>query len=162
MTIGFQELWALALWESHNGRAGALDEIRSAALERGGTGPDPGSTQSSLRTLADVLDARLLLARGDSMAAIEALRALRPRAPAATIRRDAWAPLAAEELLLARLLMARVRDTDDAEAALDLYHEALAVTRNLANGEPSTFLAYLRPSLDIILAAAKAELRNEG
>ena len=98
---------------------------------------------------------------GDTLETIEALRKLRPRTRALSIRQNAFDALAAEQMLLARLLMASAESAHSAEAAVELYREALNVALNLANGEPSTFLPLLRTSLEIVHRAAQ-ELGDTG
>ena len=160
--IDFQEMWALTQWEGYRGRAGATPRHQGSARRA----PLPPVTirphaQESLRKLMPVVEARLLLAQGDSSAAIDALRRLRPEASVNDIRNNAWEPLAAEQMLLARLLVARAQRTqDEAEAARD-YRAAIDVALNLANGEPTAFMVFLRPSLEIVRLAAHWSWRCE-
>jgi hypothetical protein len=154
LSIDFQEMWALALWESRNGATDALNAVHEALIERRTRGLNPSYAIASLRKLEEVVQARLLLAKGDSSAAIAALRGLRPEAPAGAIRQNAWDALAAEQVLLARLLMARADQVQDVRQANQDYQDALDIALNVANGEPVIFVVYLRSSLEIAHRAA--------
>jgi serine/threonine-protein kinase len=89
------------------------------------------------------VEARLLLARGDTAAAIDRLRALHPVAPLDLLLWGHWESMSAERLLLARLLLARGRPA-----------EAMGVATTFDAARSGTDLAYLPLSLDLRRQAA--------
>ena len=93
-------LWPLAVWDAHTGRAVEAAQIRDTLERRAGS---VGGT--SVDTLLwHSVAAHVLLAQGDTSRAIEALRALRPRAHRPNLTWQPWLSLGYDWLVLARLL----------------------------------------------------------
>jgi hypothetical protein len=93
---------------------------------------------------ARVMTARLILAKGDTTAAIDSLRSIRPAAPLGPLIWDFWDPLAAERFLLAQLLLAKGRT-----------EEALQVANSFDGPRTALDIAYLRRSLELRREAAQ-------
>lgn len=132
-------LWLLGVWESRHGTVGNLREITRVMRAKS----DVSRTRRD-SLLLRIMAARLTLAEGDTMRAIQQLHALRPTAPRGELAWQPWESLAGERMLLAQLLLAR------GEA-----QEADQVAGQLDAAEPVVHLLYLRPSLTIRLQAAR-------
>jgi hypothetical protein len=89
------------------------------------------------------MSARLALARGDTAAAIDSLRSLRPMAPLGQLIWGYWEPLSTERMLLANLLLAK------GHAA-----EAMRVADTFDGSRSGTDLAFLPQSLELRRRAA--------
>ena len=101
-----------------------------------------GLREDSVRTQA--MEARLLLARGDTAAAIDRLRALHPVAPLGLLIWGHWEAMSAERLLLARLLLARGQPA-----------AAMRVAASFDGARSGADLAFLPLSLDLRREAAE-------
>jgi hypothetical protein len=133
-------LWLLGQWEAHTGSGDRLRAIAGALAARA----------DSFRTHADSArlqgtTARLVLAEGDTAAAIRLLRALTPSAPRADLLWYPWESFTGERLLLARLLLAR-RDLAGADK----------VASQLEGPQAVAHLLYLRPALALRARVAEA------
>ncbi len=139
-SVSDYELWMLGVWEFNQGRTEWVRLIADSLAARA------DSTGGRLtRMLGDVMEARAVLAEGDSANALDLLSVLTPtKTPT-----DAWYPwetLAAEKMLLAGLLYA----TGD-------YTGAVGVASTLdAPARPAYDLIYLPNSLVIRARAARA------
>ena len=143
-SIGARELWMLGVWEFEHGDAGALEPMADALATIAARSQHPQD-----QMLADALEARAILAAGDSAAAIERLSALAPTETPAGYWYP-WTTLAAEKILLARVFFARGE-----------YEEARRVASTLdAPARPAADLPYLPASL-VIRARAARELGDE-
>jgi Tfp pilus assembly protein PilF len=133
-------LWHLGSWAARQGAARELEEMTRAMRAKA------DSSRSRRDVLVTrILNARLVLAKGDTDQAIAQLAALKPTAVRRDVAWQPWAALGVERLLLAELLVARGR-----------YENALRVASQLDATEPVTYLLYLRPSLELRLRAARA------
>jgi tetratricopeptide (TPR) repeat protein len=138
------DLWFLGSWEAYRGRAQVAAEIAESVSTRNTVA---GSRRDSL--LAASLDARVVLAQGDSSGALERLRALAPTADDVSLVWSPWEGLGAERLLLARLLLAKGETL-----------AALQVASNFDAPSAVTYLPYLPASLEL-RAKAAARLGDE-
>ncbi|NIW35205.1 MAG: hypothetical protein GWN32_01070 [Gemmatimonadetes bacterium] len=133
-------LWMLGVRESRLGRIERLRTIADTLAARSASGE--GRLDS---LLAEIMQARAALAAGDTAAAVDRLRDLTPT----KTRSEDWYPwetLAAEKMLLARLLL-----------GLERYAEALEVAETLdAPARQPIDLIYLPTSLVIRARAARA------
>jgi hypothetical protein len=138
-SLNVRRNWWLGEWSAaHHDRARletVTRRMRSAAEASG----DPAD-----QVPARALSARLLLAQGDTTAALDSLRAIRPIAPLHVLIWGHWEPLAAERLLLAKLLLARGRAK-----------EALDVAQSFDGQRAVIDVAFLRQSLELRREAAK-------
>jgi len=139
VTLDGPTLWYLGSLAARRGSASQLIEIASALRAK-----SDSSHSKRDRLLAQLIDARLVLAQGDTDTAITKLSALKSVAVRRDIAWQPWAVLGVERLLLAELLLARGR-----------YRESLRVATQLDATEPVPYLLYLRPSLDLRLRAAR-------
>ncbi len=139
-TMSIRRAWWFGEWSSARDDIDRLERVtRRLRLLAAGLGTPPDQVP------ARVMAARLLLARGDTAGAIDSLGAIRPVAPLGELLYGYWAPLAAERLLLAQLLLAQRRPA-----------EALRVAASFDGERAVIDLAYLRPSLEVRrLAAAR-------
>jgi tetratricopeptide (TPR) repeat protein len=105
-------VWAAGTWAIERGdsRSASLLLERLARL-------DPGSDGRSHQLLQESLRARLTLMRGDTAAAIAALRRLTPTAEQAALRWNSWEALPWERFRLAQLLVTRGRLREAGEVA---------------------------------------------
>jgi hypothetical protein len=139
-SVGNVDLWFLGSWAAHQGRGEVATEIADTIGARNAAS---GSRRDSL--LVASLVAQAVLARGDSSAALERLRALVPTAEDwSALVWNPWESLGQERLLLARLLLAR----GEALAALQ-------VASNFDAPAPVTYLPYLPASLSLRIEAAE-------
>ncbi len=139
-SISSINLWFLGSWEAHAGRGDVAAEIAESLEARNALA---GSRRDSL--LVASLAARVMLVRGDSAAALEALRRLAPTAEdGSDLVWNPWEALGGERLLLARLLLGR------GEAAA-----ALQAASNFDAPASITFLPYLPASLALRREAAE-------
>jgi hypothetical protein len=130
--------WMLGVWEANHGRVSAVHALADSLTARAA-----GQGDRLAGMLGNALEARALLAAGDSSRAIEGLQALAPT------KKDPWYPwetLAAEQLLLAQLLYARGDYTAAARVAANFD----------APARPLPDLIYLAQSLALRLQAAHA------
>ncbi|HSG82148.1 MAG TPA: hypothetical protein VLC48_07860, partial [Gemmatimonadota bacterium] len=134
------EIWMLGVWEQENGRAESvrlLADTLAARFVQSGARLD--------RLMADVMEARAVLAAGDTMTALDLFRLLAPNKRRSEIWYP-WETLAAETVTFARLLHARGQ-----------YAEAARVASSLdAPARPAVDLMYLPASLAIRARAARA------
>ena len=131
-------LWLAGEWSAQAGEQAATNALREALATRAVNNGDPW-----IARLADALDARLVLLRGDTVTAISRLRTV-----LGTGRRDelTWSvaePLAPDRLLLATLLLSRGQPREAIAAAAIFDHQA-----------PIVFLPYLPASLALRRRAA--------
>ncbi len=138
-SVSSVDLWFLGGWAAHRGRAGLAAEIAESIAARNAVA---GSRRDSLFVAS--LNARVALARGDSVGAMEQLRYLVPTTEDWTaLSWNPWEALGGERLLLAQLLLAR----GEALAALQ-------VASNFDAPSPITYLPYLPASLALRIEAA--------
>ncbi len=156
--VNANNLWTLAMWEAANGRDTSVellhDRVRATgdAVRERLAASVPGSSDAAtareeLRRLDLIrasISANLLLARGDSAAALEALEALRPNADSELLTWHFFEPLALDQLTLAQLLVARGR-----------HLEAITVADVLDSPAPLAYLLYVPESLRVRMAAAE-------
>jgi serine/threonine-protein kinase len=137
-SLNIRRNWWFGEWSAAHGDVARLEavvrRIRAAAESSGAV---------SAQVPARVMSARLLLARGDTLAAIDSLRSVRP-VPLSGLVWGYWDPLSAERLLLAKLLLAQSRAD-----------EALQVAESFDGQRAAVDLAFLRPSLELRRSAAK-------
>jgi len=139
-SVSSVDLWFLGGWEAHSGRGMVAAEIAESIATRN---TRAGSRRDSLFVAS--LTARVALAQGDSVGALQQLRALVPTSEDWTaLAWNPWEALGGERLLLAQLLFAR----GEALAALQ-------VASNFDHPSPVTYLPYLPASLELRIAAAK-------
>ncbi len=138
-TLDPRYLWDLGGWAARRGAVSELEDIARAMRTKADSSP-------SRRTvlLTRLIEARLVLAKGDTDRAIAQLSALRPNGARREIAWEASEVLGVERLLLAQLLLARHK-----------YSDALRVASQLDATEPVPYLLYLRPSLELRLRAAR-------
>jgi tetratricopeptide (TPR) repeat protein len=138
-SLNLRRNWWLGEWSAaHHDRArlGTITRRMRSAAE---ASEDPAD-----RVPARVMSARLLLSQGDTTAALDSLRAIRPIAPLNVLIWGHWEPLATERLLLAKLLLARGRAK-----------EALDVAQSFDGQRAVIDVAFLRQSLEVRREAAK-------
>jgi tetratricopeptide (TPR) repeat protein len=133
-------LWFMGIWEASRGNGAATRDVARRMEERLATGP--GSVQDSL--LSRAMAGHAALAEGDSTAAVEILRSLRPRGEIQWNEADA---LGYERLVHARLALALGRPS-----------EAVDVTTWL-EASPSIYPLF-RPAVLEVRAAAMETLRQ--
>jgi serine/threonine-protein kinase len=137
-------LWVLGSWHAFRGERVHLQ----ATLEELGRKVREGDPQAP--PLAAALEAQSTLLAGDTAAAVEQLRRLRPTAEKVDLAWNPAASLPFRHLTLARLLLAG-----------GLYAEALRVASLLDHPEPVAFPAFMPESLRIRRQAARALGRIE-
>ncbi|MEZ0335644.1 MAG: hypothetical protein ACAI18_16735, partial [Gemmatimonadales bacterium] len=137
--VSVARLWWFGEWSAAHG-----DTVRLAAIAGRMRQRVAISGLAADAVPARAMAARLLLARGDTAAAIETLRALLPVAPMGPLIWGYWEPLSAERLLLARLLLATGRPA-----------EAMRVAETFDGPRSGTDLAFLPHSLDLRREAAQ-------
>ncbi|HRP08673.1 MAG TPA: hypothetical protein PLL69_09305, partial [Gemmatimonadales bacterium] len=130
-------LWYLGHWAYHQHDTARLDSIVSR-LE------DMSARESQAATVAASFAARRSLQRGDTAGAIAQLEVLRPTSELSELQWGLWQPLAAEQMLLARLLLA----TGQADAAFTAAARMDGVQSNI-------YLYFLPGSLVIRMLAAE-------
>jgi tetratricopeptide (TPR) repeat protein len=131
-------LWLCTLWGNHKDSAAVVQGIAQVMRSR----LAGGSRRDSM--VAKIVEAYAALAIGDSTAAIRRFTQLNTSAVSADIRWQPWESLAAERMVLARLLLAR-QD----------YEGAHRVASLLDDPQPVVYLAYLVPSLSVREIAAR-------
>ncbi|MGH7514909.1 MAG: protein kinase domain-containing protein [Gemmatimonadales bacterium] len=137
-STSIRRAWWFGEWSSAHDDVERLDAVtHRIRVLAAGSGAPPDQVP------ARVMSARLLLARGDTAGAIDSLGAIRPLAPLGDLIYGYWEPLAAERLLLAKLLLARGRAA-----------EALRVAESFDGERAVLDLAFLRPSLELRRQAA--------
>jgi tetratricopeptide (TPR) repeat protein len=141
MTV--ERLWWFGEWSAFNGNITRLDSIAQRLRIVADT-----SGRAADAVPARVMRARLLLMRGDTAAAVDSLRVIRPTAPFPRLVWRYWEALAPERMLLAGLLSARARP-----------REALRIAESFDGQRTVVDVAHLRPSLELRLRAA-GELNN--
>ena len=132
-------LWMIGSWMARTADTTRVQEIASALRSKA----DSSRSRRDL-LIAQLMHARLTLARGDSTGAIAALRAVRPNGPRREIAWQPWEGLGLERLLLAELLVARGQSAD-----------ALKIASQLDATEPLPYLVYLRRSVQLRLSIAR-------
>ena len=138
--MGAPDLWLVGSWAARAGNVPRLLEI--SRLIR--TKADSSHARRDV-LLARLIEARMILAQGDTVGAIDSLRAIKPNGPRRAIAWQASEGLGLERLLLADLLAARGR-----------HAEALQVASQLDATEPVAYLLFLRPSLQLRERSAAA------
>jgi hypothetical protein len=133
-------LWLLGAWHARNHDRAATNRMRVELLTRSASSHDPW-----IARLAQVLAARLVLLQGDTVPAIDLLRAELGAGRREALDWDISEPLAADRLLLAELLLAR-----------GLAAEALATATVFDHQAPAVFLPFLPASLTLRRQAALA------
>jgi tetratricopeptide (TPR) repeat protein len=144
-TMPAANLWLLGQWEHSRGNLAALRQITDVARARvdSSAKQTPRAVASAV-LLSQSMEARVALLEGDTARAVSMLRALRPSEPRSTLTWGTFEALGAERLLLARLLLANGKPS-----------EAERVAAQLDAAEPVIYLLYLRPSLELRIAAAQ-------
>jgi tetratricopeptide (TPR) repeat protein len=132
-----QRLWYHGIWAFHSLKVERLDTIVQAMMVNARARPDPDSL------LTSALAARLTLLRGDTAAATQRLRNLRPSAVRVDLVWGLWESLGSERLLLAELLFARGE-----------FEEALRVADGFDHPQSVIHLMYLPASLALRARAA--------
>lgn len=144
-TTGPLTLWALALWNTHEGDLPTartlVARLREAAVQR-------GDRRTAL--LAAAAGAHLFLAAGDTVRALEAFRGLTPVSPRPELQYGLAESLAAERIQLAELLLAR----GEAE-------EAWRVAVLFDHPQPVLYVPFLPRSLAVRTRAAEASRGSE-
>ena len=138
-SMNVRRIWWFGEWSAARG-----DTVMLAAVTR--RAQELADSTGAIADLvpARVMTARLTLARGDTTAAIDSLRAIRPVASLVGLSWGHWEPLAAERLLLAELLLTRKEP-----------EEALQVAQSFDGQRSIVDLAFLRPSLEARRRAAE-------
>ena len=126
-------------WSAAHGDTARLAAV-TAQMERDATVSGRRRDSVPLRAM----QARLLLARGDTAAAIDGLRSLHPVAPLNLLLWGYWEPMSAERLLLARLFLARGRPA-----------EAMRIAASFDDARSANDLAFLPLSLALRREAAE-------
>jgi tetratricopeptide (TPR) repeat protein len=137
-SMSVARLWWFGEWSAAHGDTIRLNVVRDRLQALAET-----TGSMAIQVPARVMTARLILARGDTAAAIDSLRVIRPAAPLGLLVWGYWDSLAPERLLLAQLLLAR----DQAE-------EALSVAQSFDGQRAVVDVAFLRSSLEIRREAA--------
>ncbi|HJP86558.1 MAG TPA: serine/threonine-protein kinase [Gemmatimonadaceae bacterium] len=133
-------LWTIATWEAHRGNASRLRAISQIIQRRA------MDSHTRVDLLANrAVAARLKLAEGDSIAALQMLRNLTPNAKRAEIAWQPWESLGSERLTLAQLLFANGQ-----------LEEARRTATLLDATEPLAYPLYLRQSLMLRIHIAEA------
>ncbi len=132
--IPVNQLWHLAIWGLFRHDLPLIDSIRAELGSR--------LNDREAAVLRDLIDARRLLLTGDTTAAIGALASL--RAGSEDVQWDLWHSMASEQLLRARLLLAKGRAD-----------EAFEVASRFDNSQSAIYLYYLPASLVVRRAAAR-------
>jgi hypothetical protein len=134
-------LWEIAQWKLHERNVSVADTIARTLAARAKV-----SHNRIDAALAHSLEARLALARGDSVRAIAILRSLVPsQLPSSELAWHETAPAASERVLLARLLLARGN-----------YLRATTIADVIDSPGAAIQVLFLRPSLTVRLEAASA------
>jgi hypothetical protein len=133
-------LWHLASWEARANNSRRLRDIATVVRARLDSAPSRTN-----RLLNAAVDARVLVALGDSVGAIRLLRGLTPTGTRRDILWQPWESLGPERLLLAELLMRRGE-----------FAGSRRVAAQLDATEPVTYPLYLRRSLELRALAADA------
>jgi tRNA A-37 threonylcarbamoyl transferase component Bud32 len=131
--------WAFGVWEAWKGNAAAVEAIARRVGDRARETPSAAATLA-----AASLNAHAALVRGDTAEALRLFEALPVVAPRDSLSWEFFEPLAVDRIVRARLLLARDRPA-----------EAIAVASVFDHQEPITFLAFLRPSLELRALAAE-------
>lgn len=132
-------LWLLGTWHAQSGATAKAESLRALLVrEAERTGGRPA------KRYAEALGARLALQRGDT-GAIARLRAVFAVGSRDELSWGLGEPLAADRLLLSEFLLRHDRPED-----------ALAVAGVFDHSSPTTFLAFLRASLNLRREAARA------
>jgi hypothetical protein len=132
-SMNLRRLWWSGEWSAAQGKTARLDSLAhrlSEIADRSGNAAD--------RVPARLMAARLLLLRGDTAAAIDSLRTVRPVARLPSLVWRHWEALAPERMLLARLLLLRGRPA-----------EAVRIAESFDGQRTVVDIAYLRPSLEL-------------
>lgn len=139
-SVGPMTSWLLTLWNAREGDLDALEalttRLRTLEQER---------SDSLTAVIARAAEAHAILARGDTLAAAEALGSLRPVSDYNTLWTGIVEPLPAERLVRAELLLATGRP-----------EEAYRVASVFDHPQPLMFLPFLPRSLEIRAQAAEA------
>ena len=106
--VGAGQLWLSGVWLSEQHRITDAERVHYEAVRRSGARASP---------IARSLDARLQLARGDTMRAMEILERNAPRASKSDLTWYPYESLVADRILLAQLYLARGRPWDAIEWA---------------------------------------------
>ncbi|MEO7987594.1 MAG: protein kinase [Gemmatimonadales bacterium] len=133
-------VWLAGVWHAHLGNSAMTRLIRDSLVARGAR-DSSATTGPYVRSL----NAGLALLRGDTAAAVGALRTLLASAPQTDLDWDLGAPLAPDRMLLARLLLAQGHARDAIRTAAAFDHPT-----------PIVFLPYLPASLELRRRAAEA------
>ncbi|MGD2124284.1 MAG: protein kinase, partial [Gemmatimonadota bacterium] len=132
-------LWVLGSWHAYKLDLPMLIAARDGLRSRADEGFEPAE-----RTWK-ALDAQVALLSGDTLGAIEQLGAVLPNASRTDLAWELSASLPVRHLRLAELLLAKER-----------YADALATASLFDHAEPVVFFPFLRQSLQIRIAAARA------
>ena len=134
-------LWFLGTWDAGRGRLDEARAIRDTLLVRAARTDDRRTN-----LVAGSMSAHVVLAEGDTAAAIQLLYDLAPTAPRASLQHP-WESLGLERLTLARLLLTQGR----ADEAIQV-----AATFDSPGAVNLIFPLFLPASLEVRLQAARA------
>ena len=138
--MGSATLWALGAWAARRGAARELGAIAAALRAKA----DSTRGRADL-LLAEAIEARAMLASGDTAEALARLAAVRPNAPVLDLEWQPWESLPGERLAQAELLFAR-----------GAYHQADSVASLFQAPQPVVYLTYLPAALRLRIRAARA------
>ncbi len=138
-SMGAARLWYFGAWYAHRK---VVDSLALVADRLSRLAEQTRDRRD--RLIARAIQARLYLARGDTVGALAILAALRPNGPPAELDNYPYEALGAERLELARLLEARGE-----------YAEAIRAAEAMDHPQPRWYLPLLPESLRIRLRAAR-------
>lgn len=141
-------IWLIGLWGAGHGRGADTERAATRLREIAQTLEDPFDAAYTER-MATALDAHLQLARGDTAAALTALRALGANARPGVIYWEMIAPYGIERLVRARL-----------EADAGQNDTALTLLRGFDEPNAQTNLLYLPAALKLCQETAAAAQRS--
>jgi hypothetical protein len=142
-TLEAPRLWFLASWYAHTGEVSQLAAVVKQLEVKAASDPQH-------RLLADAMNAKLSLAKGDTALARDQLLALRPTAARIYITWGLWQSLAAERMALAEILLAQGDPT-----------RAIEIASGFDHFEPVVYLLYLPRSLALRERAARSMGRSD-
>ena len=142
-TLEAPRLWFLASWYAHTGEVSQLAAVVKQLEVKAASDPQA-------RLLADAMNAKLSLAKGDTALARDQLLALRPTAARIYITWGLWQSLAAERMALAEILLAQREPA-----------RAIEIASGFDHFEPVVYLLYLPRSLALRERAARSMGRSD-
>ena len=138
--VAVAALWMLSDYELRRGDVAGLGKLATLARRKADS-----TRAASDQRMARSIEARLLVAQGDTTRAIEFLRSLSPTVTRPDFAWVPWASLSSERMLLARLLLGRAD-----------YEGARRMASFVDSAEPIANPFYIRESLDLRARAAEA------